>query len=118
MLCCPCDDANLACVIRRLLLAAASVLAALLIASCSAGGSTTDCGLDGCAITFPRSGDSTVSVLGIQVRLVGVEGGVATVEAAGNRAQLPVGAQTDAGGFTVGVERVTDTEVVVRVRPA
>jgi hypothetical protein len=30
---------------------------------------------------------------------------------------VPVGGQADAGGFTVGVERVTDKEVVVRVRP-
>jgi hypothetical protein len=30
---------------------------------------------------------------------------------------VPVGGQADAGGFTVGVERVTEREVVVRVRP-
>jgi hypothetical protein len=29
---------------------------------------------------------------------------------------VPVGGETQAGSFTVGVERVTDTEVIVRVR--
>ena len=29
---------------------------------------------------------------------------------------VPVGGETEAGGFMVGVEQVTDTEVIVRVR--
>jgi len=32
-------------------------------------------------------------------------------------AKTPVGGETQAGGFTVGVEQVTDQKVVVRVRP-
>jgi len=57
-----------------------------------------------------------VSVLGVQARLVGVQDGTAELEVAGQRVTVPVGGQTEAGGVTVGVERVTDKEVVVRVR--
>jgi hypothetical protein len=94
-----------------------SVLAALvLVAGCGGGGSNVDCGLDGCTITFPRSGDVSVSVLGVEARLVGVQDGTAQLEVAGQQITVPVGGQTEAGGFTVGVEQVTDTEVIVRVR--
>lgn len=99
--------------IRRALAAA---LVTLALAGCS-GGSNTDCGLDGCTVTFPRSGDVAVSVLGVQARLVGVDGGAATVEVAGQRVTVPVGGEAQAEGFTVTVERVTDSEVVVRIRP-
>lgn len=99
----------------------AAVLTALVLsfaaAGCAGGGSDTSCNLEGCTITFPRSGDSTVSVLGIEATLVGVTDGSAQIEVAGQRVTVPVGGQADAGNVTVGVERVTDTEVVVRVRP-
>jgi hypothetical protein len=104
-------------VIRRAALSVMSVLAALvLVAGCRGGGSNVDCGLDGCTVTFPRSGDAVVSVLGVEARLVGVQDGTAQLEVAGQQITVPVGGQTEAGGFTVGVEQVTDTEVVVRVR--
>jgi hypothetical protein len=90
---------------------------ALLIGGCSAGGSRTSCGTDGCTITFPRSGDATVSVLGVEAKLVGVQNGNADLLVAGQTVTVPVGGQTEAGGFTVGVQQVTDREVVVRVRP-
>lgn len=100
---------------------AATVLTALVLAfgavACGSGGSQTSCGIDGCTITFPRSGETAVSVLGIEARLVGVQGGNAELLVAGQRITVPVGGQTEAGGFTVGVESVSDTEVVVRVRP-
>jgi hypothetical protein len=99
----------------------AAVLIAVLLAGsgagCASGGSPTQCGVDGCTITFPRSGETSVSVLGIEARLLGVQDGAATIEVAGQRVSVPVGGQTEAGGFTIGVERLTDTEVVVRVRP-
>lgn len=101
---------------RRLALALVSGVLALGLAGCGGGGSSTDCGLDGCTVVFPRSGAGTVSVLGIEARLVGVDQGVAEVEVAGQQVRVPVGAETEAGGFTVGVESVTDSEVRVRVR--
>ena len=104
--------------IRR---ASAPVLTALtalvLLTGCGGQGSQTDCGLDGCTVTFARNGAAAVSVLGIEARVVGVEGGTAQLEVAGQQIAVPVGGETQAQGFTVGVERVTDAEVVVRVRP-
>jgi hypothetical protein len=94
----------------------AALATACLVAGCATAGTQTNCGLDGCTVTFPRSGDTSVSVLGVQARLVGVQDGTAELEVAGQRVTVPVGGQTEAGGFTVGVERVTDKEVVVRVR--
>jgi hypothetical protein len=58
-----------------------------------------------------------VSVLGIEARLVGVQNGTAQLQVAGQTITVPVGGEANADGFTVGVESVTDSEVVVRVRP-
>lgn len=103
--------------IRRAVLSVMSVLVALvLVAGCGGGSSNVDCGLDGCTVAFPRSGDVVVSVLGVDARLVGVQDGTAQLEVAGQQITVPVGGETQAGGFTVGVDRVTDTEVIVRVR--
>ncbi len=96
---------------RALLVAA---LTALAVAGCTSGGTSTDCGLDGCTITFPRGATGEVSVLGVNAKLVGVDAGQATVEVAGNTVRVPVGGETAADGYTVGVERITDSEVVVR----
>jgi hypothetical protein len=99
---------------RNILLAG---LVALSVAACGAGGSQTDCGLNGCTVTFPRNGVGEVSVLGVTARLVGVDAGSATISVAGQTVTVPVGGQSEVNGFSVGVERVTDADVVVRVRP-
>ena len=95
----------------------AAALVALAVTACGGGSSNTDCGLDGCTITFPRGGAGEVSVLGITAKLVSVDAGAATVQVAGQTVTVPVGGQSDVNGFSVGVERVTDADVVVRVRP-
>jgi hypothetical protein len=92
-------------------------LLALLVAGCGDSGTQTSCGVDGCTIRFQRSGDASVSVLGIEARLVAVRDGTAELVVAGQTLTVPVGGETEAGGLTVGVEQVTDQEVVVRVRP-
>jgi hypothetical protein len=99
--------------------AAATTLAALALAlaGCGGQGSNTNCALDGCTVTFQRDGTAAVSVLGVEARLLGVEGGAARLEVAGQTVTVPVGGEAAAEGFTVGVERVTDTEVVVRISP-
>lgn len=76
---------------------------------------STNCGINGCTITFPQTVDVAVSVLGVEARLVGVQNNNVELLVAGQRVTLPVGGQTQVGGFTVGVERVTGTEVVVRI---
>ncbi len=106
---------------RRIAISVRAVLIALVLAAgvaCGSGGSQTQCALDGCTITFPRSGDATVSVLGIDARLVGVQNGAVDIEVAGQRVSVPVGGETTAERFTVGVQEVTDTSVVVRIRLA
>ena len=107
---------------RRIRHTATAALLALLLGSglagCGSGASQTQCGIDGCTVSFPRSGQAAVSVLGVDARLIGVQGGAAEIEVAGQRVTVPVGGETQAGGFTVGVEQVTDTQVVVRIRLA
>jgi hypothetical protein len=104
--------------IRRVGMSLLPVLAAVvLVAGCGGQGSQTDCGLNGCTITFPRSGEAAVSVLGVEARLVSVQEGAAQLEVAGQSLTVPVGGEAAAEGFTVGVESVTESDVVVRVRP-
>ncbi|WP_214364436.1 hypothetical protein [Pseudonocardia sp. H11422] len=100
--------------------ATATSLAVLALAlggatACGGQGTDTNCSIDGCTVTFQRSGNAEVSVLGIEARLVGVENGAARIEVAGQTVTVPVGGEAAADGFTVRVERVTDTEVVVRI---
>lgn len=89
------------------------VLAA--VTACGGQGTATNCTLTGCTVTFQRSGPSEVSVLGITARLVGVDAGQATIQVAGQTISVPVGGQAAADGFTVGVQSVTDTQVVVLI---
>jgi hypothetical protein len=42
---------------------------------------------------------------------------VARIEVAGQTVEVPVGGQAEVGGFTVQVQEVTDTQVIVRVAP-
>jgi len=91
----------------------ALVLAGGALAGC--GGGNTSCGTDGCTVTFERSGDAEVSVLGVTARLVRVDADIAQVEVAGRTVMVPVGGQTDVGGLVVRVEQITDRQVVVRV---
>ena len=85
--------------------------------ACGRQGSQTDCSLEGCTVTFQRTGATEVSLLGIKAKLVGVEGSNVRLEVVGQTVTVPVGGEAAADGFTVRVERVTDTEVVVRITP-
>lgn len=93
----------------------ALVVAVGALAGCGGGSSNTSCALDGCTVTFPRSGPAEVSVLGVTAKLVRVDADVAQVEVSGQTVTVPVGGQTSVAGLVVRVERITDTEVVVRV---
>jgi hypothetical protein len=102
---------------RRLAVVAAGLAAGLaLLAGCSSEGAATDCGVDECTVTFDRGVDAKASILGVEARLVGVEGDRATVEVAGEQLTLTVGQQsTEVGGLYVSLESVTDTEAKVRI---
>ena len=67
-------------------------------------------------MTFPRGeGSAEVSVLGVEARLEGVSDGSADLSVAGQDVSLAVGTSTEVGGFTVAVDSVSETEVVVRL---
>lgn len=102
--------------IRRVIATALTVVALMGTVTCG-GVSGADCGWNGCAITFPRHGETSVSVLGVTARLIEVRDGIADLEVAGVRVRLPAGGQSEAGEYTVSVERVTDEGVTVRIQP-
>ena len=79
------------------------------------GGGNASCGTDGCTVTFPRSGNATVSVLGVTARLLRVDADIAQVEVAGTTVMVPVGGQTEVAGLVVRVDQITDAQVVVRI---
>lgn len=97
---------------------AAPLLALVVALAGCGGGGNTSCGLGGCTVTFPRSGEAAVSVLGVTARLVRVDAGIAQVEVAGQTVMVPVGEQTQVGSFVVRVEQITDAQVVVRISTA
>lgn len=86
-----------------------------LVSGCSDPGSKTPCDLSGCTITFSRDGTPSISVLGIEARLVGVADNQATVSVAGHEMTVPLGGEMQSNGFTVRLERLTETETEVRV---
>ena len=92
----------------------ALVVAVGALAGCSGSGNTS-CGFGSCTVTFPRSGEAAVSVLGVTARLVRVDSDIAQVEVAGKAVQVPVGEQTQVGSFVVRVEEITDAQVVVKI---
>jgi len=103
--------------IRRLAVLATGLVASLtLLGGCTSEGATTDCGVDACTVTFDRGVDAKANILGVEARLVGVEGDRATIEVAGEQLTLTVGQQsTEVGGLYVTLESVTDTEAKVRI---
>lgn len=98
-------------------LAAGFTLAAALLAGCSGDGVSTDCGLDGCVVTFKRGVEASASLLGVEARLVAVDGDTITVEIAGERVTLTHGQQQGAevAGLSVTLESLTDSEVALRI---
>ena len=103
--------------VRRLAVAAVTLVAGLVLTTgCSSEGASTDCGIDQCTVTFNRGVDANASILGVEARLVGVDGDRATIEVGGERLTLTVGQQSsEVGGLYVRLDSVTDTEAKVRI---
>lgn len=60
--------------------------------------------------------EATASVLGVEAKLVAVDGGQATVEVAGQQLSLwTEEPATEVAGLAVRLERLDDREVVVRI---
>jgi hypothetical protein len=97
--------------------AAAAVLSLTVLTACSSGeGTDVDCGLDQCTVTFERGVDANASVLGVEAKVVKVEGDKVTLEVAGEQLTLTVGQPaTDVEGLQVTLESVTDTEIKVKI---
>jgi hypothetical protein len=91
-------------------------LGVALLSGCGSEGASTDCGLNTCAITFDRGVEASANVLGVEARLVGVQGDQVIIEVAGEQLSLLVGQQgTEVGGFTVTLDSLTDEQVTIRV---
>ena len=91
-------------------------LAAAALAGCSSDGADTQCGLDQCTVTFDRGVEANASILGVDAKLVGVNGDQVTVEVAGEQLTLTIGQQgTEVAGLNVSLQNVTDSQVAIRV---
>lgn len=66
-------------------------------------------------MTFDRGVDARASVLGIDAELIRVANNQATIEVAGQKLILPVGGESQAEGFAVAIQEITDDNVVVRI---
>ncbi|WP_319458575.1 hypothetical protein [Micromonospora sp. RTP1Z1] len=97
-------------------LLAGLALGVAVLSGCSSEGASTDCGLDACTVTFERGVDASATILGVEAKLIGAQGDQVTVEVAGEQLSLTVGQQaTEAGGFAVTLDSVTDQQVKIRV---
>jgi hypothetical protein len=103
--------------IRRLAaLTAAVVLGLGALTACTSENVSCSTNATSCTVTFDRGVDAESSVLGVKVKLVGVENGVVKVDVAGTEVSVPVDGSTQAEGFDISVESVTDKEVKVRIQ--
>lgn len=101
----------------RFLLAIAA-FTAVTSAACTAQGpgSTTNCDVSGCTVTFQRGVSASASILGVDAKLVAVNGNLVTLDIAGQQVTVPAGEQGQAAeGLNVAVQEVTDQQVVVKI---
>jgi hypothetical protein len=92
-----------------------ALLFGLALTGCGGEGTSTSCTLDSCTVTFDRGVDAKAEVLGVEARLVKVEGQDVTLEVAGSEVTAPVGKPVDVEGFQVEVQEVTDSDVKVKI---
>ncbi|RDI66326.1 hypothetical protein [Nocardia pseudobrasiliensis] len=102
---------------RRLPVLLAFALLTPLAAACSAEGpgTSTNCEISACTVTFARGVDAQASILGIQAKLIAVDGNMVTLDVAGQKVTVPVGETQPADGRSVTVQEVTADKVIVRV---
>lgn len=104
---------------RVVALAVAAVLGLGGLAGCGGGeGTSTSCTLNACTVTFDRGVDTSVSVLGIDARLVDVQGDQVVLDVEGTSVTVPADGSAEVEGFRVEVQDVTAEQVVVRVARA
>jgi hypothetical protein len=99
---------------RPAALLAAAALSAALLGGC--GSDDVSCSLDACTVTYQRGAQASVSVLGVEAKLVTADANTVTLEVAGEQVQLTTGAPAvDVAGLKVGLEEITQDVVRVRV---
>lgn len=90
--------------------------ATVLVGCGSAEGVSTDCGLDGCAVTFDRETNAEASILGVEAKLIGAQDDEVTIEVAGEQLTLTTGQPAaEVGGLSVTLENVTADQVAIRL---
>ncbi|WP_278262136.1 hypothetical protein [Nocardia sp. AG03] len=102
--------------VRRLItLSAFALLLPLAATACTmtGPGTTSECTVGGCTITFERGVQAKASVLGIDAELVAVNGDLVTLSIGGQQITVPVGQSQAADGVDVRVSEVTADRVVV-----
>ena len=79
-----------------------------------------DCRADAsCLITFDRTVEASANVLGVEAKLIGVDGTQVTVEVAGEQVSLWLDEPaTEVAGVAINLERVDGAEVEVRIAQA
>ncbi len=93
--------------------------AAMLSCSTSTGGSTVTCTSNECTATFDRNANDTVTILGVDVKLVGTDASNVTLLVGETQIVLPAqGGSKTAGGLKLTVKEVTDTQVILTISKA
>ncbi len=102
---------------RFVIILLSALLGAGALAGCSGEGTDVSCNLNECTVTMDRGVDAQASVLGVDVKLVGVANDQVSLEVGGNKVSLPVNATgaTEVGGLSVSVQEVTGDQVVLKV---
>ncbi|WP_460696125.1 hypothetical protein [Nocardia thraciensis] len=103
--------------VRRLLaLTLFTLVASFGVAACSTEGqgTTSDCDISGCTITFDRGVNAKASFLEVEAELVAVNGNTVTLKVAGQQVDVPVGETQPASGINLTVQEVTQDKVVVK----
>lgn len=97
-------------------LAAGLALGLAVLTGCSSEGASVDCGIDACIVTFDRGVEASVNILGVEARLIGVEGDLVTIEVAGERLSLTRDQQAvQVAGVWVSVHSANSEQVAIRV---
>ncbi|NJC67569.1 hypothetical protein HC028_24140 [Planosporangium flavigriseum] len=92
------------------------LLGLALLTGCSSDSGSTDCSLDACTVTFNRGVGASAKVLGIEAKLLAADGDKVTIEVAGEQLSLTVGQPaTQVGGLAVSLDKLTDSQVVVKI---
>ncbi|AHH19110.1 hypothetical protein NONO_c43260 [Nocardia nova SH22a] len=79
-------------------------------------GTTTECKVEGCTITFERGVDAKANVLGLEAKLEAVEGNQVTLSVGGQKVTVPVGESGSTGnGARITVREVTQDQVIVDI---